>query len=69
MSLEDQELIIQVLFEHGFNSDRIYLSSQFGLYSLLLEFLEFNYEQLNLSFEWRPLFNTYYTMLSVSKIK
>ena len=66
MSLEDQELIIQVLFEHGFNSDRIYLSSQFGLYSLLLEF---NYEQLNLSFEWRPLFNTYYTMLSVSKIK
>ena len=69
MSREDQELIIEILFEHGFNSDKIYHSSQFGLYSLLLEFLEHNYEELKLDLEWKSWFNTIYTMISVNKIK
>ena len=57
LSKIDQQLIIEILFYHGFWKNNNHLSSLFPLYTLLIYFLNYNTDQLELSFNWKPIYN------------
>ena len=68
MTTDDHRMIIEILFYHGFCTNKIHHSNQFQLYSLLLEFLNINYEELDLQFDWKPVYNTIFAVTAKKKL-
>jgi hypothetical protein len=62
MSIDDQTMVIEILFDHAFKRDKIYLKDFSKLLKLTHEFVEINYNHLNLTLDWRPCFNIIFSI-------
>lgn len=68
MTKEDHRFIIELLFYHGFSIEKIHHSTQLQLYSVMNEFIDMDYDNLELNIDWKPIYNTLYAITMKKKL-
>ena len=79
LSLEEQSMIVQILYQHAFGRKEVSNSDLFKILGLIQDFIQSNYNKLMFEVDWKLWFNTmlslfldsdsYYEMFALSSKK